>query len=135
VNRRERLPDRFGATYRDAVFAARPRNSEGIALAWVLLDEVYRSRSTSVELGYALLRDLTHLHGRSIERGRNWLMRHGLLRVESQGRGQGARTLWTLQMSPAPAGVFSRPSNDRGGAASERPHIGGIEHPQEAVIE
>jgi hypothetical protein len=120
VSRRSSLPDRFGVEYRDAVLAARPRSSDGIALAWVLLDEAYRSKSTTVALGYGLLRELTHLYGRSLERGRNWLVEQHLVTVDSKGRGRNARTRWTLETT-ALEGTFPGSTNDRAGAVTKRP--------------
>ncbi len=106
------IPDRFGPDYRAAVFAVRPRSTPGVVLAWVLLDEVFRTRSTTVVLGQRLLRDLTHLHGRSLDRGRDWLVEHELLIVNSVVRGQSGRTEWTLRM-PARARSFPGSMNDR----------------------
>jgi hypothetical protein len=120
VSRGRSLPDRFGVDYRAAVLAARPRSLPGTILAWVLLDEVFRTKSATVELGYGLLRELTHLHGRSLERGRDWLVGQALLCVKSEGLGRNARTLWTLETS-APARTFSPLWNDRTSAAIKRP--------------
>ena len=97
------IPDRFGPEYRAAVFAVRPRSTSGYALAWVLLDEAFRARSTTVVLGQRLLRDLTQLHGRSLDRARDWLVEHDLLDVTSVVAGQSGRTEYSLRMTaPAP---------------------------------
>jgi hypothetical protein len=92
------LPDGFGRAYRQAVFEGRPRSAPALILAHVLLDEAYARRSTVVELGYALLRDVTMLHGRSLDRGRDWLVERGLLLVRSTPR---VRTEWVLVPPPS----------------------------------
>jgi hypothetical protein len=93
--------DHFGGAYRQAVFE-RVTSTAGTRLAWVLLDVAYTHKSPTVTLGYRLLRDLTGLDGRSLERARNDLETAGLLTHESQGAGRGARTQWTLLLPERP---------------------------------
>ena len=76
--------------YRCALFALKPPPA-ALRLAWVLLDEAYRKRMTTVELSYGLLRNLTLLDGRTLERGRDWLVARWLLGVHSTPR---VRTDW-----------------------------------------
>jgi hypothetical protein len=113
VSRRP-IPDDFGRAYRRAVFALTPRSTAALVLEQVLLDEAYRRRSTTFELGYSLLRELTQLDGRSLERGRDWLVEHGLLVVRSTPR---VRTEWELVLPADLSASWGRTDSHR---ASDR---------------
>jgi hypothetical protein len=86
----------FGRDYREALFALSPTPA-ALRLAWVLLDEAFRRRSRVFELGYVLVRELTLLDGRTVERARDWLVDRQLLEVYSTPR---VRTEWVLLEPP-----------------------------------
>lgn len=87
----------FGRAYRQAVYAANPPPPASVLrLVPVLVDLAYVERSTTVHPGWRFLCDETALHGRSLERARDWLVEHELLAYRVNGIGRGARSEWEL---------------------------------------
>ena len=97
------VPSGFGYQWRDALFAA-GAPADAVRIGWVLVDVAYSQRSTTVQLGQRLLRDQTALDGRSLDRGRTWLMTHGFVVYDPRpgGRG-GSRSTYTLLLQEATA--------------------------------
>jgi hypothetical protein len=102
------IPDDFGRDYRRALFAL-AATPAALRLGWVLLDEAYRRRTTVVELTYAVVRELTLLDGRTLERARDWLVGRRLLEVHSTPR---VRSEWVLVL---PAALTALVRSDDGG--------------------
>jgi hypothetical protein len=111
------LPDWFGRVYRDAVFDA-GAPAEVLRLQQVLLDWAYTGRSFVVTASERVLRGEARLHGRSLQRARDWLLEHRLLEydVAKPGRGPGSR--YELRLPEMPP---EKPAQERAFRGEETP--------------
>jgi hypothetical protein len=74
--------------------------ADGHRLADALMRSILGWNKTEERLGREYLRELTGLHGRSLDRGIANLLGVGLIVIEKGGRGRGKRTLYRLIFEP-----------------------------------
>lgn len=89
------IPDGFGRQYRRALFALMTRR-RAIVLGFVLLDEAYTYKTTTIEAGQRYLAGETLLDRRDLRLARDDLVAADLLEYHSEGVGRKARSRWTL---------------------------------------